>query len=100
MVWRACATASFVTAQVLTMTASRRPAALASTRIVSDSARLRRQPKVTSSTGMSGECGEQCRIEHALIFQHRDAGHQHKIVALAPFDREVTTGQAHLHGAI
>src|SRR3569833_4029504 len=100
MVWRACATASLVTAHVLTMPASRRPAALASTRIVSDSARLRRQPKVTNSTGMSDGCGDLCRFEHAFIFQHRGAGHQHVTVALAPYDGEIAAGQTHLHDTI
>ena len=52
MFCRACATASLVTAQVLTTMVSVRPARSASRRITSDSNALRRQPKVTTSTLM------------------------------------------------
>ena len=48
MVWRAWRTASAVTAQVFTTTASSSP--LAARRITSDSVMLSRQPKVTTST--------------------------------------------------
>ena len=48
--WRAWRTASAVTAQVLTMTASSSPASSAARRIASDSTVLSRQPKVTIST--------------------------------------------------
>ena len=50
MVWRAWRTASAVTAQVFTTTASSSP--LAARRIASDSVMLSRQPKVTTSTVM------------------------------------------------
>jgi hypothetical protein len=52
IVCRAWRTASAVTAQVLTTTVSLKPARSASRRITSDSAALRRQPKVTTSTLM------------------------------------------------
>src|SRR6202035_1383374 len=48
---RACATASLVTAQLLMTMVSVSPAPSASRAITSDSKALRRQPKVTISTG-------------------------------------------------
>ena len=93
---RACATASLVTAQLLMTMVSVSPARSASRAITSDSKALRRQPKVTTSTLISGDGGEQRRIEPAFIFERRRARHQHVVVALAPFDRELAAGQRDL----
>src|SRR3954464_7309947 len=95
---RACATASLVTAQLLMTMVSMSPAASASRRITCDSNALRRQPKVTTSTLMSGAVffkgpGEQRRIEAAFILERRGPGHQHVIVALAPLDAEIAARQ-------
>ena len=61
MAWRACRSASAVTAQVWTITVSSRAAARAWRRITSDSSVLSRQPKVTISTAGSAGIGEQLR---------------------------------------
>src|SRR5438309_484826 len=77
------------------------PACSASRRITSDSNAFRRQPKVTTSTLMiSGDVGEQRGIETSLIFEIGGAGHQHVIVALAPFERELAAGQRDFDNAI
>src|SRR5580692_5370927 len=85
---RACATASLVTAQLLMTMVSESPARIASCRITSDSKALRRQPKVTTSTLISRDAGEQRRIEAAFIFKIGGPRHQHVVVAFAPLDRE------------
>src|SRR5262249_17657095 len=115
--WR---TASAVTAQVLTTTVSRRPARAASRRITSDSAALSLQPKVTTSTPVgledvgleemgledmgledmglhSAGRGKQRGIEPAAMFVFDRAGHQHMVVALAPFDGKVAARQRDGH---
>src|ERR1700761_217671 len=98
---RAWATASLVTAQLLMTTVSVSPAPSASRAITSDSKALRRQPKVRTSTLIvSGDGGEQRRIELAFIFEGRGARHQHMIVAFTPFDRKLTAGQRDLHDAV
>src|SRR5208282_3032006 len=101
---RAWRTASAVTAQVLTTTVSLKPARSASRRITCDSAALSRQPKVTTST-LTGSrfrscracIGEQCGIEPAGVLVFDGSGHQHVIVSLAPFDREVAARQSDRH---
>src|SRR5438132_3905243 len=85
--WRACRSASAVTAQVLTMTALPSPAPSARRRIASLSAALRRQPKVMISTPSIGSAGEQHIIEAALEGERRRPGHDHMTV-LAPMDVE------------
>src|ERR1700733_8184699 len=97
---RACATASLVTAQLLMMTVSVRPAFSASRKTTADSKALRRQPKVTISTLMSGDGRKQCRIEAAFIFEGRRPRHQHVVVAFAPLDSEFAAGQRNGDGAI
>src|ERR1700734_1270488 len=95
---RAWRTASAVTAQVLTTTVSLKPARSASRRITSDSAALSRQPKVTTSTLMRlsrARAGKERRIEAAAVLVFDRPRHQHVVVALAPFDREVAAGQRH-----
>jgi hypothetical protein len=71
---------------------SERPAPSASRRITSDSNAFSRQPKVTTSTDISGDAGEQRRIEGPFVFEVGGAGHQHVVVALAPFDAETAAG--------
>src|SRR5665647_1894708 len=97
---RACATASLVTAQLLTMMVSVNPALPASRRITSDSKALRLQPKVTISTLISGDGGKQRRIEAAFILEGRSPRHQHVVVALAPLDGEFAARQPDLHDAV
>src|SRR5262245_50129894 len=98
---RACATASLVTAQLLMTMVSERPALSASRRITSDSNAFSRQPKVTISTGMiSRDAGEQRRVEFALVFELGGAGHQHMVVALAPFDVAVAARQCNGDAAV
>src|SRR5262249_39103289 len=115
MVCRAWRTASAVTAQVLITMVSFRPARAASRRITSDSAALSLQPKVTTSTpveledmgledmgledmGLHGTGrGKQRGIEPAAMFVFDRAGHQHIVVALAPFDGKVAAGQRDGH---
>src|SRR5258708_16129541 len=83
--WRAWRSASAVTAQVLTITASVRPAAAACARTISDSARLRRQPKVTiSSPDM--RLAEIAEIEAAFEAGRHRPGHD-DVAMRAPFDR-------------
>src|SRR5438067_1224192 len=95
---RACATASFVTAQLLMTMVSDSPARSASRAITSDSKALRRQPKVTTSTVMLS--GKQRGIEAPLIFEGRRARHQHVVIAFAPFDRKIAAGKLNLHNTI
>ena len=97
---RACATASLVTAQLLMTMVSVSPARSASRAITSDSKALRRQPKGTTSTLMSGDAGKQGGIELPFIFKRRGARHQHMVIALAPFDAEFAARQRDLHHAI
>src|SRR5436309_5565236 len=85
--WRACRSASAVTAQVLTMTALARPAPSARRRITSLSKALRRQPKVMTSMPSIGSAGEQRGIEAALEGERRRPGHDH-VAVLAPADVE------------
>src|ERR1700733_14158612 len=96
---RACETASLVTAQLLMTMVSVSPARSASRAITSDSKALSRQPKVTISTLMSGDAGEQGRIELPFILERGGARHQDMVVALAPFDAEFAAGQRDLHNA-
>src|SRR5580698_7174008 len=79
---------------------SESPARSASCRITSDSKALRRQPKVTTSTLISRDAGEQRRIEAAFIFKIGGPRHQDVVVALAPLDREFAAGQRDLHDAV
>ena len=95
---RACATASLVTAQLLTTMASVEPGALRLARITSDSNALRRQPKVMTSTAHAltptdaNSAGSNCPSNSNVA----GAGHQHMVVALAPFDGELAAGQRDL----
>ena len=69
-------------------------------RITSNSKALSRQPKVTTSTLMRiapPALRKQRRIEAALELEFDRAGHQHVVVALAPFDREVAARQRDAH---
>src|ERR1700735_5367925 len=83
---RACATASLVTAQLLMTMVSVRPARSAPPAITPESKALRRQPKVTTSTLMSGDAGKQGRIELPFILERGGPRHQYVVVTLAPFD--------------
>src|SRR5436190_1662312 len=49
--------------------------------------------------GMGERRGEQCGIEACLVFEFDWAGHQHVIVALAPFYGEIAPRQRHRHRA-
>src|SRR5258708_6570592 len=97
---RACATTSLVTAQLLTTMVSVSPALSACRAITSDSKALRRQPKVTISTLISGDGGKQRRIEAAFILEGRAPRHQHVVVALAPFDGEFAARKRDLDDAV
>ena len=90
---RACATASLVTAQLLMTMVSERPASSASRRITSDSNALRRQPKVTTSTPCQATLANSAGSKRPSYSNIGRAGHQHVIVALAPFDGEIAAGQ-------
>src|SRR5487761_1743295 len=87
--WRACRSASAVTAQVLTMTAPASPASAAARRMISDSNALSRQPKVRISLPSMARSalGEEGGIEAPLEAQRRRAGHDH-VAILAPADIE------------
>src|SRR5579885_3115885 len=87
--WRACRSASAVTAQVLTIIASASPAVAAARRITSLSAALRRQPKVITSTAI-GSPPEQGSIETAVENERRRPGHQDVAVLFAELDVELT----------
>src|SRR5579885_646200 len=109
--WRACRSASAVTAQVLTMTVSSRPAALASRRITSDSKALSRQPSVmTSIPGMG--LSEQGGIENPGEAHGGGTGHEHVAVGAPlylersavgdhgdPATREAAPRRCHCRGA-
>src|ERR1700674_423637 len=100
MVWRAWATASAVTAQELITIMSSNPAASTWRRITSDSAAFSRQPKVTTSMLMaaSGRVGrEHGRRDFSLELDFGGPGHQHVVVALAPFDGKVAARQRDAH---
>src|SRR5260370_4776924 len=97
---RACATASLVTAQLLTTMVSVSPELSACRAITSDSKALRRHPKVTISTLISGDGGKQRRIETAFILEGRTPRHQHVVITLAPFDGEFTARQRDLDDAV
>ena len=88
MVWRACRTASPVTAQVLTTTASRTPAASA---CAADHLELDDVEPAAEGDDVDAHAdaglGEQRRIERALELELDRPGHQHMVVALAPVDR-------------
>src|SRR5580765_3746457 len=84
--WRAWRSASAVTAQVLTMTASWSPAVAAARRMMSLSNALSRQPKVTTWTsgiasGGIASAGEQRGIDAALEGERRRPGHHHVPIA-------------------
>ena len=74
--WRAWRSASAVTAQVLTMTASVEPGRGAARRIASDSKAFRRQPKVTISTAHHAASGDERGIERAGEAHRRRPGHR------------------------
>src|SRR5438445_12837257 len=78
----------------------RSPALPAWGAVTSESKALRRQPKVTLSTVISGDRGKQRRIEAAFIFKRRRSRHQNVVVTLAPLDLELAAGQRDLHDAV
>src|SRR6266851_1249332 len=100
--WRAWRSASAVTAQVLTMTASARPAPAAARPMISLSNALRRQPKVMISTADIASPGQQRGIEAALEGERRRPGHHHMPIvspedveiAAVEHDRRLPPGQA------
>src|SRR4051812_5022237 len=85
--WRACRSASAVTAQVLMMMASARPAAAAWPRITSVSKALRRQPKVMSLASGNGalQFGD---VDLAAEAFRPIAGHANVIVR-QPLDQQL-----------
>src|SRR4026209_401002 len=85
--WRACRSASAVTAQVLTMMASLSPAALAWPRITSVSKVLRRQPKVMSFASGNGTV-QPGQVDLAAEALRPAAGHAHVIIG-QPFDQQL-----------
>src|SRR5215472_2745616 len=88
--WRAWRSASAVTAQVLTMTASLRPALAAARRMSSDSNAFSRHPKVMISLPcIYSVCREQIRVERAFEAYSGGPGHNHMPV-LPPGDAEYT----------
>ena len=94
--WRAWRSASAVTAQVLTMTASLSPAAAAARRMTSRLERV--EPAAEGDDlGLGHGCGqpaaEQARVERALEAQRRRPGHDHMPV-LAPGDVELCRRRA------
>src|SRR5258708_22674903 len=78
--WRAWRSASAVTAQVLTITASLSPASPAARRMASLSKALSRQPKVTISDAAIS-ASDQDRVEAALETERCRSAHQHKTMA-------------------
>src|SRR3984893_4753226 len=92
--WRAWRSASAVTAQVLTKTASARPAAAACARITSDSKALRRQPKVMIS-GADNALSQRRRVERAGKAHRHRPGHE-DVAVLAPVDLERAAVEDHL----
>src|SRR5919109_2783100 len=91
--WRAWRSASAVTAQVLTMMASARPAALAWPRITSVSKALRRQPNVMSLVSGNGAL-QFGNVDLAAEALGPAAGHAHVIVG-QPFDQQLAAVQHH-----
>src|SRR5688572_25387957 len=91
--WRAWRSASAVTAQVLTMMASPRPAALAWPRITSVSKALRRQPKVMSFDSGNGAL-QLGNVDLAAEALRPAAGHAH-VVVRQPFDQQLAAIQHH-----
>src|SRR5689334_15964923 len=87
MACRACRSASAVTAQVLTMMASPRPAAAAWPRITSVSKALRRQPKVMSLASGNGAL-QLGQLDLAAETLRPAAGHPHVVVG-QPFDEQL-----------
>src|SRR5690242_11305176 len=88
MAWRACRSASAVTAQVLTMMASPRPAAAAWPRMTSVSKALRRQPKVMSLASGNGAL-QLGNVDLAVEALRPAAGHPHVVVG-EPFDKQLS----------
>src|SRR5688500_17537111 len=91
--WRAWRSASAVTAQVLTMMASLRPAALTWPRITSVSKALRRQPKVMSFVSGNGAL-QLGSVDLAAEALGPAAGHAHVIVG-QPLDQQLAAIQHH-----
>src|ERR1700687_3677500 len=99
--WRAWRSASAVTAQVLTMTASPSPASAAARRMMSLSNALSRQPKVMIATPAIASPGEQGGIEAAFESERRRPGHHHMPVGQPAYlefpaverDRRLPSGQ-------
>src|SRR5687768_7479840 len=89
--WRAWRSASAVTAQVLTMIASPRPAAPAWPRITSVSKALRRHPKVMS---LGNGALQLVDVDLAAEALRPAAGHAHVIVG-QPFDQQLAAIQHH-----
>src|SRR5688572_28772402 len=94
--WRAWRSASAVTAQVLTMMASLRPAALAWPRITSVSKALRRQPKVMSLASGNGAL-QPSQVDLAAEALRPAAGHAYVVVG-QPLDQQLAAIQ-HYGGA-
>src|SRR5260370_1205818 len=80
---RACRSASAVTAQVLTMTASCSPTSPAARRITSLSNALSRQPKVMMSSAAIASAGDKGGIEAAVEDKARRPGHD-DVAVVAP----------------
>src|SRR5690349_24936726 len=81
--WRACRSASAVTAQVLTMIASESPAAAAWPRITSLSKVLSRQPMVMRSASAIRNRlanGNLAKFDLALEAAGPAAGHEHVVI--------------------
>src|SRR5688572_9160881 len=91
--WRAWRSASAVTAQVLTMMASPRPAALAWPRITSVSKALRRQPKVMSFDSGNGAL-QLGNVDLAAEALRPAAGHAYVVVG-QPLDQQLAAVQHH-----
>src|SRR5688500_5024447 len=91
--WRAWRSASAVTAQVLTMMAPMRPAALTGRRITAVSKALRRQPRVMSFVSGNGalQLGSSGLAADTL---GPSAGHAHLIVG-QPLDQQLASIQHH-----
>src|SRR5215510_13964839 len=95
--WRAWRSASAVTAQVLTITASLNPAAAAWPRITSVSKAFRRQPKVMSFASGNGAL-QLGNIDLAVEAFRPVAGHAHMVVR-QPLDQQLATVQHHCGAA-
>ena len=81
---RVCATASLVTAQLLMMTTSSRPASSALRRMTSDSKALSRQPKVMTSTDIRPptRTAPDRRYLHIRIRPDRSSAHDRRARAI------------------